>query len=212
MSQTQTSQFHQPPTNNTPKDLAQSSEASDAQDRHLLLVDDDKGRRVFQLDAEVYSIGRDPSCHIRLFSMFVSRQHATLRRMTLDDGSFRYQIVDGNLQGQRSTNKISINGRPISTYELKDGDRVMFGGNAGVKAEYYRQKEDNKSGPLDPYDVTLIDPSTLANDEDELKQGSSMAREEDKTSDPILANDEDELKQGNSTARKKDKNPNPRNV
>jgi len=187
MSQTETSRFHKPANNSTPKDLHQSSEASDAQERHLLLVDDDKGRRVFQLDAEVYSIGRDPSCPIRLFSMFVSRQHATLRRMTLDDGSFRYQIVDGNLQGQRSTNKISINGRPISSYELKDGDRVMFGGNAGVKAEYYRQKEDNKSGPLDPYDVTLIDPSTLANDEDELKQG-------------------------NSTARKKDKNPNPRNV
>lgn len=160
MSQTETSQFHQPQTNSTSTDLEQSSQATDAQERHLLLVEDDKGRRVFHLEAQVYSIGRDPSCDIRLFSMFVSRQHATLRRMALDNGSYRYQIVDGNLQGQPSTNKILINGRKISTYELKDGDQVVFG--AGVSGKYYRLKpEDQKSGPLDPFDITLIDPSML---------------------------------------------------
>lgn len=163
MSQTETSSFHQSANNSDAKDAEQSSAPSkhDAE-THLLLVEDDKGRRVFELESEVYSIGRDPSCDIRLFSMFVSRQHATLRRHTLEDGSYRYQILDGNLQGQRSTNKISINGRPISSQELKDADQVMFGGSAGVTAKYYTLKpEDKKAVPLDPFDITLIDPSML---------------------------------------------------
>ena len=160
MSQTETSQFHQPPTNSTSKDVNQPSEASDVPENHLLLVEDDKGRRVFPLEAEVYSIGRSPSCDIRLFSMFVSNQHATLRRIVLDDHSYRYQIVDGNLQGQPSTNGISINGQKISTYELKDADQVVFA--KGVSVKYYRFKEeDKKSGPPDPFDITLIDPSML---------------------------------------------------
>jgi len=159
MSQTETSQFHQS-ANNTSQDSNQSSEASEAKENHLLLIEDDKGRRVFPLEAPVYSLGRDPSCDIRLFSMFVSRQHATLRRQDVEGGSCRYQIVDGNLKGQPSTSGISVNGRKINTYELKDGDQVMFPGSVSVK--YYRLKpEEKKSGPLDPFDITLIDPSML---------------------------------------------------
>lgn len=159
MSQTETSQFPQS-ANNTPQDSNQSSEASEAKENHLLLIEDDKGRRVFPLEAPVYSLGRDPSCDIRLFSMFVSRQHATLRRQDVEGGSCRYQIVDGNLKGQPSTSGISVNGRKINTYELKDGDQVMFPGSVSVK--YYRLKpEEKKSGPLDPFDITLIDPSML---------------------------------------------------
>ncbi|EDX71669.1 FHA domain protein [Coleofasciculus chthonoplastes PCC 7420] len=169
MSQTETSRFHKPANNSTPKDLHQPSEASDAQESHLLLVQDDEGRRIVPLDAEVYSLGRSPNCDIRLFSMFVSNQHATLRRIALDDGSYCYKIMDGNLQGQPSTNGILVNGRKISAYELKDSDHVMFSGSSGVSAKYYRLKpedkrlksEDKQSGSQDPFDITLIDPSVL---------------------------------------------------
>ncbi|HBE31400.1 MAG TPA: phosphopeptide-binding protein, partial [Cyanobacteria bacterium UBA11368] len=33
---------------------------------HLLIVEDDKGRKEVVLKAPVYSIGRDPQCDIRL--------------------------------------------------------------------------------------------------------------------------------------------------
>ncbi|HEY9637634.1 MAG TPA: FHA domain-containing protein [Coleofasciculaceae cyanobacterium] len=155
MPEAETSQFHQFSKNIPPIGLSTKfSEPSEPQEVHLLIVEDDKGTREYPLAGDRYSIGRDSSCNIRLYSMFVSRRHATLVQQRREDGNYNYQIVDGNLQGQLSANGILVNGRKLPAHELEHGDKIIFG--PGVSAEYRRL-----TGPLDPFDITLIDPGMI---------------------------------------------------
>jgi pSer/pThr/pTyr-binding forkhead associated (FHA) protein len=175
MPEAETSQFHQPLHNPPPIKLSKkSSEVSEPHEFHWLVVKDDKGRRELPLGGDLYSIGRDPDSNIRLFSLFVSRRHATLVRQQREDGNYEYQIVDGNLQGQLSANGISINGRKIQVHNLKNEDEVVFG--AGVSAKYYLVKRgDGKTNSSDPFDITLIDPSMIEeSDEEEVKDFRSF--------------------------------------
>ena len=104
--------------------------------RHLLIVDDLDGRRTVILDAATYSIGRDKTNPIVLNSKMVSRQHAILLRVTSPETSTHlFRIIDGDLQGKRSTNGLLINGRRLFSHDLKHGDTVVFGND--VKAKYY---------------------------------------------------------------------------
>lgn len=104
--------------------------------RHLLIVDDLDGRRTIILDAATYSIGRDKTNSIVLNSKMVSRQHAILLRVTSPDTSTHlFRMIDGDLQGKRSTNGLLINGRRSFSHDLKHGDMVVFGND--VKAKYY---------------------------------------------------------------------------
>ncbi len=104
--------------------------------RHLLIVDDLDGRRTVILDAATYSIGRDRTNPIVLNSKMVSRQHAILLRVTSPETSTHlFRIIDGDLQGKRSTNGLLINGRRLFSHDLKHGDTVVFGND--VKAKYY---------------------------------------------------------------------------
>jgi signal transduction histidine kinase/pSer/pThr/pTyr-binding forkhead associated (FHA) protein len=104
--------------------------------RHLLIVDDAEGRRTISLEATTYSIGRDGTNSIVLHSKMVSRQHAILLRVTSPDTSnYLFRIIDGDLQGKRSTNGLMINGRKLFSHDLKHGDTMVFGGD--VKAKYY---------------------------------------------------------------------------
>ena len=161
MPEAESSQFNQPSNNFPPIGLSTKftdhADHADPQEVHLLIVEDDKGRREITLGADVYSIGRDPHCNIRLYSMFVSRRHATLVRQEREEGSYSYQIVDGNLQGQLSANGILINGRKLptkDTHDLEHEDYVVFG--PGVSARYQLLKRN-----IDPFDITLIDPGMV---------------------------------------------------
>jgi pSer/pThr/pTyr-binding forkhead associated (FHA) protein len=59
-----------------------------------------------------------------------------------------------------SSNGILINGRRTPDHDLEHGDKVTF--DPSVTAQYYRlTRETGKSGPLDPLDVTLIDPAMI---------------------------------------------------
>jgi pSer/pThr/pTyr-binding forkhead associated (FHA) protein len=99
------------------------------QERHVLIIEDDKGRRSVALDAATYSLGRDPTNAIVLESRSVSRQHALLLRLpTPGTSQYRYRLVDGNSTGKLSVNGVSVNGKRVSTLELRSGDTVMFGG------------------------------------------------------------------------------------
>jgi pSer/pThr/pTyr-binding forkhead associated (FHA) protein len=137
---------------------------------HLLIIEDDKGRREFVLDAETYSIGRDPRCDLRLISQFVSRHHATLVKRIKADGSFNYEIVDGVLNGKPSANGLLINGRKISSHALRNEDEVVFG--PKVRAVYYQlSRGEIITTPPDEFDITLISPNMLGEfeeDEDDL--------------------------------------------
>lgn len=104
--------------------------------RHLFIVDDAEGRRTISLEAATYSMGRDVTNSIVLHSKMVSRQHAILLRVTAPETSnYLFRIIDGDLQGKRSTNGLIVNGRRLFSHDLKHGDVVVFGGD--VKAKYY---------------------------------------------------------------------------
>lgn len=138
---------------------------SEPQLNHLLIIEDNKGRREYILDSPVYSIGRDPKCDIRLISQFVSRRHATLVQLPNEDGTFYYRIVDGNLKGKPSANGLLINGRKLQAHDLQDADKIVFG--PQVHAVYYLLKRDAVSTvPPDEFDITLISPGMM-DDEDE---------------------------------------------
>ncbi len=165
MPKTQTSQLQESALNRSPMTAnSKFSDPSEPSEAHLFIVKDDEGCREFPLGGEVYSIGRDKKANIRLCSLFVSRRHATLVRRQYEDGSYGYQIVDGDLEGQASANGILVNGRKIQVHDLKDKDEIVFG--SGVSGKYLKQG-DKKTGPLDPFDITLIDPSMVDEDLDE---------------------------------------------
>ena len=133
---------------------------------HLLIVEDDKGRKEVVLKAPVYSIGRDAQCDIRLVSHFVSRRHATLVRLPRQDGTHYYRIVDGDAKGKGSSNGLLINGRRMAAHDLENEDEIVFG--PQVRAKYYQLRRDTQpSGPLDPFDITLINPSMLDDDSED---------------------------------------------
>lgn len=94
---------------------------------HFLVIYDHLGKRTIPLSAESYIIGRDPRSSILLHSMAVSRQHAQLIKVPTPSGDFFYRLIDGNIGGHRSTNGISVNDHPCTTYDLHNGDRIQFG-------------------------------------------------------------------------------------
>ncbi|MGV0026385.1 FHA domain-containing protein [Phormidesmis priestleyi] len=136
---------------------------SDPHQSHLLIIRDDTGERELRLDQTRYSIGRDPTCNIRLISQFVSRHHATLEQKFQPDGSFYYHISDGNFQGQPSANGLLINGRKLRSRDLENKDEVIFG--PQVKVVYHLLKREGfHTTPPDDLgdlgDITLINPRT----------------------------------------------------
>lgn len=103
---------------------------------HLLLIEDLKGKRLIHLESASYTLGRDLSNSIVLFSQMVSRHHATLLRVTTpESNTHQFRLLDGNLLAKRSTNGMTVNGKPFVTHDLQHGDTIVFGRH--VKARYY---------------------------------------------------------------------------
>ncbi len=103
---------------------------------HLLVIEDQLGKRTIALEAATCTIGRDPSNSIVLHSELVSRHHASLLRVTTpENASHLFRIIDGNFQGKRSTNGLMVNGQRCYSHNLKHGDVMVFGGD--VTARYY---------------------------------------------------------------------------
>lgn len=74
------------------------------------------GERI-SLDSEIAVIGRVPDCDVVASDPNVSRRHAEIRR---DDTGFTVTDLG-------STNGTTVNGRPVATSRLEDGDRVGVG-------------------------------------------------------------------------------------
>ncbi|MGM3305393.1 FHA domain-containing protein [Anabaena sp. WFMT] len=144
------------------------SMAAELNENHLLIIEDDQGRKEFPLENPVYSIGRDRNCNIRLMSQFVSRHHATLVRLPRKNNSqsYYYRIVDGDPKGKPSSNGLMINGRKIPAHDLKNEDEIVFG--PQVRAIYYLLKNTHRPGQTDAveYDITLINPGMTEDMED----------------------------------------------
>ena len=92
-----------------------------------LAIEDEEGCHWVELSDRTYTIGRDPGNDICLRSQFVSRFHAVLKQQTAPDGSQVFQIQDGTLAGKRSTNGLSINGKPVKNAVLTHQDLIVFG-------------------------------------------------------------------------------------
>ncbi|ELR97704.1 EAL domain-containing protein [Gloeocapsa sp. PCC 73106] len=104
--------------------------------RHILVIEDEKSRRIVSLEETIYSIGRDATNAIVIYDRQVSRFHATILREedTLNQQT-SYKVIDGDLRGNISTNGVVVNGKPSLSHTLKHGDVVRFGEKA--KALYY---------------------------------------------------------------------------
>ena len=104
--------------------------------QHLLVIEDDQGKRMITLQEVTCSIGRNPSNTIVLYSPRISRQHAILLRTTNPEvDGYLFRIIDGNLQGNRSRNGLIINGAKCFSHDLIYGDEIVFA--EEVRAKYY---------------------------------------------------------------------------
>jgi pSer/pThr/pTyr-binding forkhead associated (FHA) protein len=107
-------------------------------EKHILKISDPKEHRSILLDIATISIGRDPDVNsIVLHSKQVSRQHCYLIRVPKGDNEkgYYYNIYDGNLKGQRSTNGITVNGKKVSEHRLQNGNHIELG--PDCHATYY---------------------------------------------------------------------------
>ena len=155
--------------------------------RHILVIEDNKARRIVSLEESTYSMGRDSSNSIVIYDNQVSRHHATLLK-TIDEttNQFIYRIIDGNLQGNKSTNGLIINGSPCWSHELQHGDSIRLG--AKAKATYQIIDRSN------PSYLDLLNPSKISTQISRIK--SSINEEFKKTlaREPELKNlDKEEL-------------------
>jgi diguanylate cyclase (GGDEF)-like protein len=104
---------------------------------HILVIEDRKARRIVALEQPTYSIGRESSSDLTIYDRVVSRHHATLLRIKKSPrhDSYFYRIIDGDLEGNKSTNGIIINGRRSESHNLKHGDVITLGNQA--RLSYY---------------------------------------------------------------------------
>lgn len=94
---------------------------------HVLTIEDPKSFRNFLLHNMTYSLGRGIENSIVLRSNLVSRQHAMLLTIASPQNlSYFFRIIDGNLNGTRSTNGILINGKRRLSHILCQGDEILF--------------------------------------------------------------------------------------
>lgn len=133
-------------------------------EEHILIVTDGKGHREIHLQHETYSLGRGVQCGIVLQSQFVSRHHATLAKRLEEDSSY-YRIIDGDSEGKTSVNGLLINGKKVRYHDLADGDKVVFGPQVEAVYQYREYDIFPTIPPDDPYDITLIDPAMIVEDD-----------------------------------------------
>lgn len=128
---------------------------------HIIIVEDDKGKREILLRKSVYSIGRSKQCDIKINSAFVSRHHATIQRKFDEEGYVYYEIMDGDGQGKSSANGILVNARKVANQRLKHGDQIVFGPQISIIYQYCQRDIFPSLPPDDPFDITLIDPAMM---------------------------------------------------
>jgi signal transduction histidine kinase/DNA-binding NarL/FixJ family response regulator len=141
---------------------------------HFLVICDQLGKRTIALDADTYSIGRDSRSSILVSSLTMSRHHATLVRL---EGTHRdaaaFRLIDGSLDGQRSTNGISVNDQSCYSHDLQDGDRITFG--TQIQAQYSRAVSLEALNASNPQLASAI--STPPNTAEELHRRDRLLNE-----------------------------------
>ncbi|WP_009630746.1 PAS domain S-box protein [Synechocystis sp. PCC 7509] len=148
-------------------------ESEKEQVKHLLAIEDNRGKRTISLESANYSIGRNPTNSIVLHSQLVSRQHAILVRLT-DQSPHLFRLIDGNLKGVRSTNGLRVNGQHCFERELSHEDEIIFADD--VKAWYYTTVDSLEISPENrEKEVIKVASSTLIGVEREIANYSDAA-------------------------------------
>ncbi|MEM8715108.1 MAG: FHA domain-containing protein, partial [Cyanobacteria bacterium P01_G01_bin.4] len=93
---------------------------------HALIVKDRNGPKAYWLTAEVYTLGRDADNSICIDSQYVSRKHALLYRVNDGKGGFLYQILDGDVNGNPSTNGLFMGDQRIDFLNLEHGYEIRM--------------------------------------------------------------------------------------
>ena len=144
---------------------ATASESISHTGLHLLVVEGQNFKRSIYLEDPTYSIGRSSSNSVVISSQDISRYHATLiRRTHIKNNSVSFWILDGDLQGNRSTNGILVNQKKCLVHELKHKDRIDFSQN--IRAYYYILQSDqvtrdaNLYSPIEQSDRSSSKPLT----------------------------------------------------
>ena len=135
--------------------------------RHIFVIEDQKARRIIALDEPTYSIGRESSNDIVIYDRVVSRHHATLIRIkpSPNNESYSYRILDGDLEGNRSTNGLIINGQASESHDLKHGDVILFGSQS--KASYYIVSTSLEIAMFNPMEGSGIEELNLGTSEED---------------------------------------------
>jgi diguanylate cyclase (GGDEF)-like protein/PAS domain S-box-containing protein len=145
--------------------------------RQILVIEDPKNRQAIPLDRATYSIGRDPSNDIVIRSRLVSRHHATLLRVKYPGTrKHSFWLIDGDLNGNRSTNGVFVNGKRCLSHELQHDDSIVFGG--GGQASYHSVSAHNANQLVQPAsqaDMVRECPTLLGGSDEELDRLSEEA-------------------------------------
>ena len=133
--------------------FATASESISRTGLHLLVVEEQNFKRSIYLEDPTYSIGRSSSNSVVISSQDISRYHATLiRRTHIKNNSVSFWILDGDLQGNRSTNGFLVNQKKCLVHELKHKDQIDFSQN--IRAYYYILPSDRATHDANIYSST----------------------------------------------------------
>ncbi len=163
--------------------------------RHIVIIEDQKARRIIALEESTYSMGRESTNDIVIYDRVISRRHATLLRIKVSPkpDSYSYRIIDGDLQGNRSTNGLIINGRSAVAHDLKHGDVVLFGSDS--KVTYYILSTSLKIALFNPPDTSDLDEINEATSIGEEASKATLIKDDDLknlSAEPIAPSSEGE--------------------
>ncbi|MDA0268480.1 MAG: diguanylate cyclase [Cyanobacteria bacterium] len=112
----------------------------------FLIIKEGSRVKVESLQQKTYSIGRNTSANINLTSKGISRHHATTYY-----AKGKYWILDGDPEGNLSTNGLTIKGQRKQLHQLSSGDVIAFCDNVFAM---FLDKEDIRIG--DKKEVCLL--------------------------------------------------------
>jgi diguanylate cyclase (GGDEF)-like protein/PAS domain S-box-containing protein len=119
-----------------PSQTLETQSIEDTPYLYVLIIEDENDQHLVYLQDQIYEIGRHHDAKIILKNLAVSRHHATLiKEYNQNENIFSYQIFDGNLSDQFSTNGLIINNKKYKSKYLEHGDLIQFSDFA--KARYF---------------------------------------------------------------------------
>ena len=94
---------------------------------NVLLIESPDFKSPLHLTDGLYTVGRHPGNTIVISSPKLSRKHAYFfKKNSPIDSTVLYSVVDGDLNGNRSTNGLWVNGKQYLQKDLRNGDVICL--------------------------------------------------------------------------------------